>query len=49
MNGLKGQGGSLAFGGPALVNGMLFQNSGMGLLKLAMPGNVLLAFEYPTQ
>lgn len=47
-NGRKGHGGSLAFGGPAVVNGMLFQNSGMGLLNMALPGNVLLAFEYPT-
>ena len=47
VNGLKGKGGSIIRGGPAIVNSMLYQTSGYGHLAMGMPGNVLLAFEFP--
>ena len=47
VNGLKGKGGSIIRGGPTIVNGMLYQTSGYGHLAMGMPGNVLLAFEFP--
>lgn len=43
INGKPAHGGSLDVAGPALVNGMLFVNSGYGQWG-GMPGNVLLAF-----
>jgi polyvinyl alcohol dehydrogenase (cytochrome) len=43
VNGVPGNGGSLDSGGPVIVNGMLFANSGYGMWQ-GLPGNVLLAF-----
>ncbi len=43
VNGKSASGGSIDAGGPAVVNGMLFVNSGYGEWG-GMPGNVLLAF-----
>jgi polyvinyl alcohol dehydrogenase (cytochrome) len=43
VNGKPAHGGSLDAAGPAVVNGMLFVNSGYGQWG-GMPGNVLLAF-----
>jgi polyvinyl alcohol dehydrogenase (cytochrome) len=43
VNGGKARGGSLDAGGPAVVDGMVYVNSGYGNLG-GMPGNVLLAF-----
>jgi polyvinyl alcohol dehydrogenase (cytochrome) len=43
VNGGKARGGSLDGGGPAVVGGMVYVNSGYGNLG-GMPGNVLLAF-----
>ncbi len=47
INGLTGRGGSISRGGTAVIDGMFFQTSGYGQ-GLGMPGNVLFAFEYPT-
>jgi polyvinyl alcohol dehydrogenase (cytochrome) len=43
VNGKPARGGSMDAAGPAIVNGMLFVNSGYGQWG-GMPGNVLLAF-----
>jgi polyvinyl alcohol dehydrogenase (cytochrome) len=43
VNGIKARGGSLSGPGAAVAGGMLFVNSGYGILH-ATPGNVLLAF-----
>jgi polyvinyl alcohol dehydrogenase (cytochrome) len=43
VNGKPGHGGSMDVAGPAVVNGMVFVNSGYGQWG-GMPGNVLLAF-----
>lgn len=43
VNGIKASGGSLDHGGPVIVNGMLYVNSGYGRFY-GQPGNVLLAF-----
>jgi len=43
VNGNPARGGSMDGAGPAIVNGMLFVNSGYGQSG-GMPGNVLLAF-----
>jgi len=43
VNGKPARGGSLDIAGPAIVNGMLFVNSGYGQWG-GMPGNVLLVF-----
>jgi polyvinyl alcohol dehydrogenase (cytochrome) len=43
VNGQPAHGGSMDAGGPAIVNGMIFVNSGYGQWG-GMPGNVLLAF-----
>jgi len=43
VNGDAAHGGSMDAGGPAIVNGMVFVNSGYGQWG-GMPGNVLLAF-----
>jgi polyvinyl alcohol dehydrogenase (cytochrome) len=43
VNGVKAHGGTLSGPGPAVAEGMLFVNSGYGILH-ATPGNVLLAF-----
>jgi polyvinyl alcohol dehydrogenase (cytochrome) len=43
VNGGKARGGSLDGGGPAVVGGMVYVNSGYGTFG-GMPGNVLLAF-----
>jgi polyvinyl alcohol dehydrogenase (cytochrome) len=43
VNGVKAKGGSLNATGPTLAGGMMFVNSGYGVLG-GMPGNVLLAF-----
>jgi polyvinyl alcohol dehydrogenase (cytochrome) len=43
VNGKPARGGSLDVGGPAVVNGVVFVNSGYGQWG-GMPGNVLLAF-----
>ncbi len=43
VNGKPGHGGSIDVAGPAIVNGMVFVNSGYGQWG-GMPGNVLLAF-----
>jgi polyvinyl alcohol dehydrogenase (cytochrome) len=44
VNGKPARGGSMDVAGPAVVNGMLFVNSGYGQWG-GMPGNVLLVFE----
>jgi polyvinyl alcohol dehydrogenase (cytochrome) len=43
VNKIEASGGTMDGGGPAVVGGMLFVNSGYGFLYGA-PGNVLLAF-----
>jgi polyvinyl alcohol dehydrogenase (cytochrome) len=43
VNGKAARGGSMDVAGPAVVNGMVFVNSGYGQWG-GMPGNVLLAF-----
>ena len=43
VNGVQAHGGTLSGPGPAAADGMLFVNSGYGILH-ATPGNVLLAF-----
>jgi polyvinyl alcohol dehydrogenase (cytochrome) len=43
VNGKPARGGSMDAAGPAVVNGMVFVNSGYGQWG-GMPGNVLLAF-----
>jgi polyvinyl alcohol dehydrogenase (cytochrome) len=43
VNGVTGRGGSLDSGGPVIVDGMVFTNSGYGMWQ-GLPGNVLLAF-----
>jgi len=43
VNGVKANGGSFDNGGPTIVGGMLYTNSGYGQWG-GMPGNVLLAF-----
>lgn len=43
VNGVKGSGGSIDGPGPVVVNGVLYVNSGYGLLG-GTPGNMLLAF-----
>ena len=44
VNGIKANGGSMSNGGPAVVDGMLFVNSGYSHHQGILPGNVLLAF-----
>ena len=44
VNGVAAKGGSISDGGPAIVGGMLFVNSGYSHHSGIMPGNVLLAF-----
>ena len=44
VNGVTAKGGSISNGGPAIVGGMLFVNSGYSHHSGIMPGNVLLAF-----
>ena len=44
VNGVKANGGSISNGGPTIVNGMLFTNSGYSHHGGIIPGNVLLAF-----
>lgn len=46
-NGLKGNGGSLGFGGPVVVGNRIFVMSGHDVFGLGMPGNVLLSFTIP--
>ncbi len=46
VNGVKASGGSLDRGGPVIVDGMLYVNSGYGE-RVGQPGNVLLAFAVP--
>jgi polyvinyl alcohol dehydrogenase (cytochrome) len=43
VNGKPARGGSMDVAGPAVVNGMVFVNSGYGRWG-GMPGNVLLVF-----
>jgi polyvinyl alcohol dehydrogenase (cytochrome) len=43
VNGVKANGASMGGGGPVIVDGMLFVNSGYGA-PAGRPGNVLLAF-----
>lgn len=43
INGVKAKGGTLDGGGPVVVNGVLYINSGYGRL-IGQPGNLLLAF-----
>ncbi|MEP7243950.1 MAG: PQQ-binding-like beta-propeller repeat protein [Gammaproteobacteria bacterium] len=43
VNGIKARGGSMDGGGPVVVDGMVYVNSGYGGL-VGLPGNVLLAF-----
>ena len=45
VNGHKGYGGSLGFGGPVIVKNQLFVSSGLDYGNFGMAGNVLLAFE----
>ena len=44
VNGVPAKGGSINNGGPAVVDGMLFTNSGYSHHNGIIPGNVLLAF-----
>jgi polyvinyl alcohol dehydrogenase (cytochrome) len=44
VNGVNANGGSMSNGGPAIVGGMLFVNSGYSHHGGILPGNVLLAF-----
>jgi polyvinyl alcohol dehydrogenase (cytochrome) len=44
VNGVKANGGSMSNGGPAVVGGMLYVNSGYSHHGGILPGNVLLAF-----
>lgn len=44
VNGIKANGGSMSNGGPAVVGGMLFVNSGYSHHAGILPGNALLAF-----
>ena len=44
VNGLKANGGSMSNSGPAIVDGMLYVNSGYSHHGGILPGNVLLAF-----
>ena len=44
MNGVRANGGSFSNGGPAIVAGILFTNSGYSHHAGVMPGNVFLAF-----
>jgi len=48
VNGVKGYGGAVAFGGPTISDGWLYVVSGMGQLGVAMPGNVVLGFKLNT-
>jgi polyvinyl alcohol dehydrogenase (cytochrome) len=43
VNGGRARGGALDGGGPTVVNGVLYTNSGYGRL-VGQPGNLLLAF-----
>jgi polyvinyl alcohol dehydrogenase (cytochrome) len=45
VNGIPAKGGSISNGGVAIVDGMLFTNSGYSHHSGIMPGNVFLAFE----
>lgn len=47
VNGIKGAGGAINRSGSAIANGMVYQTSGYGQ-GLGMPGNVLFAFEIPS-
>ncbi len=48
VNRRPGQGGSLgAFGGPVVVGNRMYLMSGMDVLGIGLPGNVLLAFDLP--
>lgn len=49
VNGVASKGGSISDGGPAIVGGMLFVNSGYSHHSGIMPGNVLLAFSTPAE
>jgi polyvinyl alcohol dehydrogenase (cytochrome) len=44
VNGVKGKGGTINNGGPAVAGGMVFTNSGYNHINGIYPGNVLLAF-----
>lgn len=44
INGIRANGGSMSNGGPVVVDGMLFVNSGYSHHGAILPGNVLLAF-----
>jgi hypothetical protein len=44
VNGVKAKGGSISNGGPTVVGGMLFTNSGYSFSPDIMSGNALLAF-----
>ena len=45
VNGIKGYGGGLSYGGPIIVKNRLFVFSGNDYAQFTMPGNVLLMFE----
>jgi polyvinyl alcohol dehydrogenase (cytochrome) len=49
VNGLDGHGGSIGTAGPTITGNMLYQTSGYGGILAGMPGNVLLAFEFPAE
>ena len=48
VNGINGSGGAISRSGNAIVNRMVYQTSGYGQ-GLGMPGNVLFAFEIPSE
>ena len=48
VNGVTGSGGAINRSGSAIVDGMVYQTSGYGQ-GLGMPGNVLFAFEIPSE
>ncbi|MCC7411079.1 MAG: PQQ-binding-like beta-propeller repeat protein [Gammaproteobacteria bacterium] len=47
VNDVAGNGGAVAFGGPAIAGGRMYVVSGMGHQGIAMRGNVVLAFDLP--
>ncbi len=49
VNGLRGHGGSIGTAGPTIIDNMLYQTSGYAGILAGMPGNVLLAFEFPPE
>lgn len=47
INGVEAKGGSFSMGGAVFADGMLYLNSGLGILNAALPGNALIALSVP--